>query len=104
MNKFNQIIEAAVKDASVKPCRLNFTDMRFNARLRAKASGMERYYRAAKLAFRKPRMAKKILQYLLTNLSAMIRNRQRCVKRACSHRKLAPGPKGARRFLCRDAI
>lgn len=72
MNKFNQIIEAAVKDASVKPCRLNFTDMRFNARLRAKASGMERYYRAAELAFRKPKMAKKILQYLLTNLSAMI--------------------------------
>lgn len=72
MNNLDTIIDDSLKIAHIRPCGLNFADLRCNARLRAKASGMEHYYRVAERAFMKPEMAKKILQYLLTNLSAMI--------------------------------
>lgn len=72
MNKFNSIIYDSLRCAQIKPSRLGFIDLRYNACLRAKASGMARYYKVAERAFRKPETAKKALQYLLTNLSAMI--------------------------------
>lgn len=72
MNKLNTIIDDSLRDAHIRPCPLRFVELRFNARYRAKASGMEHYYLVAERAFRKPETAKKTLQYLLTNLSAMI--------------------------------
>lgn len=70
MNKLDSIIDKSLNKAYIHPC--DFSTFRFYAKTQGSNSGLHIYYRIAEEAFRHPEKAKRILQYLLTNLSAMI--------------------------------